>query len=61
MKMLTPNNDSAPACDRSAMLIAARGEKKIAQRQTQRRDERKGPARAMHVLRRAAARPLLGG
>lgn len=24
LEMLTPNHDSAPACDRSAMLIAAR-------------------------------------
>lgn len=39
--MLTPNNDSAPACDRSAMLIAAREEGKMVETSQGRRA--KGP------------------
>ncbi len=48
--MLTPNNDSAPGCDRSAMLIRERErrEEKRA-RKPLRRDER-DPNRVMHLL-----------
>lgn len=47
--MLTPNNDSAPACDRSAMLIREREREETRARKPLRRDER-DPNRVMHLL-----------